>query len=128
MKVLSHEDDVLKNGYGDGTGGHQARVLPICVDLVEDLLRSSSAGTRGNATRQYADCRDVAVRHHELALYLAQSPSPIPMPKPWPGRSAISFCKGTRGLPSRADAGQRSLADADKAARRWTSKNQQECR
>ena len=28
MKVLSHEDDVLKNGFGSRDRGHQARVLP----------------------------------------------------------------------------------------------------
>ena len=28
MKVLSHEDDVLKNGFGAEIAAHQARVLP----------------------------------------------------------------------------------------------------
>ena len=39
MKVLSHEDDVLKNGYGNELAGIKRNYYRICVGLVEDLAR-----------------------------------------------------------------------------------------
>jgi AcrR family transcriptional regulator len=40
MKVLSHEDDVLKNGYGTELAAIKRSYYRICVGLVEDVLRS----------------------------------------------------------------------------------------
>src|SRR6185437_12622085 len=37
MKVLSHEDDVLKNGYGAELATVKREYYRICVGLVEDL-------------------------------------------------------------------------------------------
>jgi AcrR family transcriptional regulator len=39
MKVLSHEDDVLKDGYGAELAGIKREYYRICVGLVEDLVR-----------------------------------------------------------------------------------------
>lgn len=39
MKVLSHEDEALKNGYGTEIAGIKREYYRICVSLVEDLVR-----------------------------------------------------------------------------------------
>jgi len=40
MKVLSHEDEVLKNGYGAEIAGIKREYVRICVELMNDLKRS----------------------------------------------------------------------------------------
>src|SRR5215813_2971678 len=40
MKVLSHEDDVLKNGYGAELAAVKREYYRICVGLVDDLAGS----------------------------------------------------------------------------------------
>jgi TetR/AcrR family transcriptional regulator, cholesterol catabolism regulator len=40
MKVLSHEDEALKNGYGTEIAGIKREYYRICVSLVEDLIRN----------------------------------------------------------------------------------------
>jgi AcrR family transcriptional regulator len=40
MKVLSHEDDVLKNGHGAELAAIKRDYYKICVKLVEDLARA----------------------------------------------------------------------------------------
>src|SRR2546427_7183037 len=39
MKVLSHEDDVLKNGYGSEIAGIKREYYRICIELLEDFKR-----------------------------------------------------------------------------------------
>jgi TetR/AcrR family transcriptional regulator, cholesterol catabolism regulator len=40
MKVLAHEDDVLKNGYGTELAAIKREYFRICVGLVEDLAKA----------------------------------------------------------------------------------------
>jgi AcrR family transcriptional regulator len=40
MKVLSHEDDVLKNGYGTEVAAIKREYYRICIGLLEDLRRA----------------------------------------------------------------------------------------
>src|SRR5882724_8756254 len=40
MKVLSHEDDVLKNGYGSEIAGIKREYYRICMELLEDFKRA----------------------------------------------------------------------------------------
>jgi AcrR family transcriptional regulator len=40
MKVLSHEDEVLKNGYGAEIAGIKREYVRICVQLIEEWKRS----------------------------------------------------------------------------------------
>jgi len=40
MKVLSHEDEVLKNGYGAEIAGIKREYVRTCVDLMDDLKRA----------------------------------------------------------------------------------------
>src|SRR6516165_10086053 len=46
MKVLSHEDDVLKNGHGAELAAIKREYYKICVRLVDDLTKAESAGQR----------------------------------------------------------------------------------
>lgn len=39
MKVLSHEDDVLKNGYGSEIAAIKREYYRICIDLLDDFKR-----------------------------------------------------------------------------------------
>ncbi len=43
MKVLSHEDDVLKNGYGTELAAIKRDYYRICLGLVDDLLRQGGS-------------------------------------------------------------------------------------
>jgi AcrR family transcriptional regulator len=40
MKVLSHEDDVLKNGYGTELAATKREYYHLCVGLVQDLTKA----------------------------------------------------------------------------------------
>jgi TetR/AcrR family transcriptional regulator, cholesterol catabolism regulator len=40
MKVLSHEDEVLKNGYGAEVRAIKRQYYRVCLGLVEDLMRA----------------------------------------------------------------------------------------
>lgn len=59
MKVLSHEDDVLKNGYGNELAAIKREYYRICVELVDDLAKAErlqsvgpdSSAARGITTR-----------------------------------------------------------------------------
>lgn len=46
MKVLSHEDDVLKNGYGAELAAIKRSYYRTCLGLVEDFIRRDSSRPR----------------------------------------------------------------------------------
>lgn len=53
MKVLAHEDDVLKNGYGTELAATKREYYHICVGLVEDLAKADglkSVGAKAGIT------------------------------------------------------------------------------
>ena len=61
MKVLSHEDDVLKNGYGTELAAIKREYYRICVALVDDLVRTENvtrlapkASSRGGVSTRTA--------------------------------------------------------------------------
>lgn len=47
MKVLSHEDDVLKDGHGAELASIKREYYKICVELVDDLARAENLGRLG---------------------------------------------------------------------------------
>lgn len=49
MKVLSHEDDALKDTLGEELAAVKREYFQICLELVEALLQKQQAGTRGNS-------------------------------------------------------------------------------
>ena len=48
MKVLSHEDDVLKNGYGTELAGIKREYYRICLGLVDDLVKAEALKSIGS--------------------------------------------------------------------------------
>ncbi len=48
MKVLSHEDDVLKNGYGVELTATKREYYRICLGLVDDLVRAEGLRSVGS--------------------------------------------------------------------------------
>ena len=67
MKVLSHEAEALKNGFGSEVAAIKREYYRICVGLLDELKRD-----RGLAIL-HADRRVELVWHDELDLHLAQS-------------------------------------------------------
>ena len=49
MKVLSHEDDVLKDGYGVELAAIKREYYRICVGLVDDLVKAERVKSVGSA-------------------------------------------------------------------------------
>lgn len=50
MKVLSHEDDVLRNGYRTELSGIKREYYQICFALVQDVLRASRTSGASRAS------------------------------------------------------------------------------
>ena len=69
MKVLSHEDDVLKNGFGAEIAAIKREYYRICVELLDDYKRVTRTGVL------QPDRRAQPVRHDELDLHLVQPAS-----------------------------------------------------
>ena len=70
MKVLSHEDDVLKNGYGAELAAIKREYYRICVGLVEDLVKAEGLSNPRRCGGRYPDGGHGSLRHDELALHL----------------------------------------------------------
>lgn len=47
MKVLAHEDDVLKNGYGSELAAIKRQYYRICVELVDELAKAEKLKSTG---------------------------------------------------------------------------------
>ena len=65
MKVLSHEDDVLKNGYGAELAAIKREYYRICVGLVDDLVRAELNRIGSHAKAR----RGVGARTAVMALF-----------------------------------------------------------
>jgi AcrR family transcriptional regulator len=73
MKVLTHEDEALKDKYADEVRTLKREYYRICVGLVEDFLKTGSAGRprpAGDAKRRSdEDHSDVTPRIAVLSLF-----------------------------------------------------------
>jgi len=56
MKVLSHEDDVLKNSYGAELAAIKREYYRICVGLVEELVKAEGLAPASARARRSWDC------------------------------------------------------------------------
>ena len=54
MKVLSHEDDVLKNGHGAELAAIKREYYRICVGLVEELAKAEGLKSSGEMLARQA--------------------------------------------------------------------------
>ena len=66
MKVLSHEDEVLKNGHGSEVAAIKREYVRICVGLLERVEARQGIGVF------HSHRRPEPVRHDELDLHLVQ--------------------------------------------------------
>ena len=65
MKVLSHEDDVLKDGHGAELAAIKREYYRICVGLVEDLAKAK----RLQRSEQNAAAGGISTRTSVMALF-----------------------------------------------------------
>ncbi len=78
MKVLSHEDDVLKDGHGMELGAIKREYYRICVELVDDLARAENLSRLGTKAASkvrsfHTGCCDGIVWDDELAVHVVQA-------------------------------------------------------
>ena len=66
LKVLSHEDESLKNGLGSEIAGIKREYYRICLGLMDDLRSKRGSGF------QHTHGGDEPVRHDQLDLHLVQ--------------------------------------------------------
>jgi AcrR family transcriptional regulator len=117
MKVLSHEDDVLKNGYRSELAAIKRSYYRICIGLVEDLTHNDR---RGAMKPRRADIRTAVMSLFGAMnwLYTWHNPKSDP--------DAVTLAKQIsdlflQGIPGIAIVGRDRRADASvtqKAARR----------
>ena len=112
MKVLSHEDDVLKNGYGAELAAIKRDYYRICIGLVEDLATAegltrigSQAAGRGVGTRTAV----MALFGTMNWLYTWHNPRVDPDAATLSREISDLFLQGIRGQPA---SGKTQLGDA----------------
>ena len=117
MKVLSHEDDVLKNGYGSELAAVKREYYRICVGLVEELAKAE--GLNGDSASGGIDTRTAVMGLFGMMnwLYTSYKPGVDPAAEVLAREFADIFLGGLRA----GGAGTAKAGDADgqkKAVRR----------
>lgn len=115
MKVLSHEDDVLKNGYGAELAAIKRNYYRICLGLVEDLGGRSSALSkrRGVNTRTAVMSLFGAMNW----LYTWHNPKSDPDAEALAGQISDLFLEGVLGNSNTIRAGKRKSPRTHRATR-----------
>jgi AcrR family transcriptional regulator len=100
MKVLAHEDDVLKDGYGTELAATKREYYRICVGLVEDLARAEglkfvgpNAGATGGISTRTAVMGLFGMMNW---LYTWYSPRVDPGPETIAREMSDIFLRGVR--------------------------------
>jgi AcrR family transcriptional regulator len=70
MKVLSHEDDVLKNSYGAELAAIKREYYRICVGLVDDLVKAEGLS---RVDSRVSAGREIGTRTAVMALFGAMN-------------------------------------------------------
>ncbi len=116
MKVLSHEDDVLKNGYGTELAAIKRSYYRICVGLVEDVARHHTRVVKP---------RRAAIRTAVMSLfgtmnwlYTWHNPKSDPDAETLARHISDLFLQGMLGAAAVNPAQRKSLSVRQKAARR----------
>ena len=100
MKVLSHEDDVLKDGYGAELTAIKREYFRICVGLVEDLAKSEKLKRLGrNATVEGVSTRTAVMGLFGMMnwLYTWYKPRVDPSAEVIARQISDIFLQGVRG-------------------------------
>jgi TetR/AcrR family transcriptional regulator, cholesterol catabolism regulator len=107
MKVLSHEDDVLKNSYGAELAGIKREYYRICMQLVEALARAEGLKLAGNARRSGARTAVMGLFGMMNWLYTWYNPRVDPAAETLAREFSDIFLQGMRGArPSARAAGK----------------------
>ncbi len=122
MKVLSHEDDVLKNGYGAELTAIKREYYRICVGLVGDLARAEGlkklgpdAGARGGVNIRTAVMGLFGMMNW---LYTWYNPRIDPNAETLAREVGDIFLQGVRGEKTQAAAGRSQGSGQDGRAAR----------
>jgi AcrR family transcriptional regulator len=114
MKVLSHEDEVLKNGYGTELAAIKRSYYRTCVGLVEDLAR----------LEHHSRPRRINTRTAVMSLFGAMNwlytwhnPKSDPDAETLARQISDLFLQGVLGTAKSRGAGKRSLRSTHKAVR-----------
>lgn len=116
MKVLSHEDDVLKNGYGTELAAIKRNYYRICVGLVDDLARLRG---RANSRQRRVDTRTAVMSLFGAMnwLYTWHNPKSDPDADALARQISDLFLQGVLGNAKSSRAGERNSLTTHKAAR-----------
>jgi AcrR family transcriptional regulator len=97
MKVLSHEDDVLKNGHGAELAAIKREYYKICVRLVDDLMKSDRLSQ--SATKKGVSTRTAVMGLFGMMnwLYTWYKPRIDPGAEELAGQISDIFLRGVRG-------------------------------
>lgn len=116
MKVLSHEDDALKNGYGTELAAIKRSYYRTCVGLVEDLarlVRRDSSRSRRVNTRTAVMSLFGAMNW----LYTWHNPKSDPDAETLARQISDLFLQGVLGNNKASRIGERQILTTNKTAR-----------
>jgi AcrR family transcriptional regulator len=118
MKVLSHEDDVLRNGYRVELSAIKREYYQICFELVEDVLRK----TRTNGRARLSNTRTVVMSLFGAInwLYTWHNPKSDPAPENLADQISDLFLQGLRGGKPGSRGDRKAVALRRKSAARHT--------
>ncbi len=111
MKVLSHEDDVLKNSYGVELAAIKREYYRICVGLVDDFAKANRLKSVGpNAGSQGINTRTAVMGLFGMMnwLYTWYKPRVDPEAKVLAREISDIFLRGIRGEVSAAKSNRRA--------------------
>ena len=116
MKVLSHEDDVLKNGYRAELSAIKRSYYRICVSLVEDLDRQER---RNGSRSRRVDTRTAVMSLFGAMnwLYTWHNPKSDPDAEMLARQVSDLFLRGVLGKAQSRQTGKRASRLTHKAAR-----------
>jgi AcrR family transcriptional regulator len=116
MKVLSHEDDVLTNSYGNELAAIKREYYRICVGLVDDLARAEGLRSLGS------DSGGISTRTAVMGLfgmmnwlYTWYKPGVDPNAEVLAREISDIFLRGIRGESKHSSAGRGSVNRPGKA-------------
>jgi TetR/AcrR family transcriptional regulator, cholesterol catabolism regulator len=99
MKVLSHEDDVLKNGYGAELAAIKREYYRICMGLVDDLVRAEELNRKARAGRGVGTRTAVMALFGTMNwLYTWHNPRVDPDAETLAQEISDIFLQGVRGI------------------------------
>ena len=113
MKVLSHEDDVLKNSYGVELAAIKREYYRICVGLVDDFAKANRLKSVGpNAGSQGINTRTAVMGLFGMMnwLYTWYKPRVDPEAKVLAREISDIFLQGIRGRTKTAEADRGAVA------------------